>query len=690
MKLLSLKIINFKGITDLIIYFNGKNTNIYGENATGKTTIADAPYWLLFGKDIQEKADFAIRPINMIVGEGDEYQDTSVIGIFANDVNNDIVKLQRILKPKYNKDNKLSGFTTKYKIKDEPVKEKDYKKYIENLCDPITFKILSNPFYFSTVFPWLDRRRILFSLFKDLPTDLEIIQQNEKLSPILSFVDKQTKDPASSAKKILKDQKKELQKKQKEIPVSIKALKKILILEKKEEDSLEITQASIQHFQKNIDNLKARKLQLENNSGLLEKKSELKQVQFDISQFIQGWESQTKKQISKKDIELKKLEADYEAHNRFEAQKEKDKKALENKINNIVSALMQLRHEWTEENKKPIEAEHYDIKCPQCEFIFIPDDVRERLNKNKSENLEKISEKGLRLDKERNELQIEFEKTELGLKNIEKIKEKINNQCKSIEKQIEKIKENTEKYIENEKYKELSKKETELQGIIQKLSLGDNKEEIQEIQFEIEEFEKLLNEANEEKASIKKEEEIKRQIKDYLIKEKQVADQLEDVETKLILLNEFLRIKVSLIEDRVNDRFKLASFKLFKENLTNDEVEEICEVTDKEGIPFEKGLNHSARMNVGSDIINVLSGHYGFYPIIFYDNAEASTNIIDTKNQQVRLYVTSHVESIKSMINEFPELTESFGIKILNNNLLQTEQNIDEIIKAYKKLKGDQ
>ena len=38
----TLKIQNFKGIKDLYIDFGGEDTNIFGENATGKTTVYDA------------------------------------------------------------------------------------------------------------------------------------------------------------------------------------------------------------------------------------------------------------------------------------------------------------------------------------------------------------------------------------------------------------------------------------------------------------------------------------------------------------------------------------------------------------------------------------------------------------------------------------------------------------------------
>ena len=42
---------NFKGVKNLEIQFDGQNAVIYGDNATGKTSLFDAFLWLLFGKD---------------------------------------------------------------------------------------------------------------------------------------------------------------------------------------------------------------------------------------------------------------------------------------------------------------------------------------------------------------------------------------------------------------------------------------------------------------------------------------------------------------------------------------------------------------------------------------------------------------------------------------------------------------
>jgi len=51
MKILDLTLHNFKGIRFFNLNTNGQDTNIYGDNATGKTTLADAFMWLLFNKD---------------------------------------------------------------------------------------------------------------------------------------------------------------------------------------------------------------------------------------------------------------------------------------------------------------------------------------------------------------------------------------------------------------------------------------------------------------------------------------------------------------------------------------------------------------------------------------------------------------------------------------------------------------
>ena len=50
---------NFKGIKSLVINADGNSLDIFGDNATGKTTVFDAFTWLLFGKDSLGRTDLA-------------------------------------------------------------------------------------------------------------------------------------------------------------------------------------------------------------------------------------------------------------------------------------------------------------------------------------------------------------------------------------------------------------------------------------------------------------------------------------------------------------------------------------------------------------------------------------------------------------------------------------------------------
>ena len=64
LRLIELRIKNFKGLKSYDLKANGEDIGVYGDNATGKTTLFDAFTWLLWGKDSQGKADFDIIPLD--------------------------------------------------------------------------------------------------------------------------------------------------------------------------------------------------------------------------------------------------------------------------------------------------------------------------------------------------------------------------------------------------------------------------------------------------------------------------------------------------------------------------------------------------------------------------------------------------------------------------------------------------
>ena len=61
MKLLTLALHNFKGVRDFTLMPDGESLDVFGDNATGKTTLSDALHWLLFDKDSEGRKDFTIK-----------------------------------------------------------------------------------------------------------------------------------------------------------------------------------------------------------------------------------------------------------------------------------------------------------------------------------------------------------------------------------------------------------------------------------------------------------------------------------------------------------------------------------------------------------------------------------------------------------------------------------------------------
>ena len=78
-----LKLRMWKGVRDFILDAQGRDVKIYGDNATGKTTLADAWYWLLFDEDSNSQSQFDIKTLdkNNEPIHGVEHEIEGILGI---------------------------------------------------------------------------------------------------------------------------------------------------------------------------------------------------------------------------------------------------------------------------------------------------------------------------------------------------------------------------------------------------------------------------------------------------------------------------------------------------------------------------------------------------------------------------------------------------------------------------------
>ena len=226
MRLLSLHLRNFKGIQDFILDARGKSLDIYGDNATGKTTLFDAYLWLLFGKDSQGQTAFEIKTLTPD-GECLHGLEHEVEGVFL--INGQEISLKKVYHEVWAKRRgeahaQFTGHTTDYFIMDVPVSKAEYDKRISGIVDEKIFRLLSNPMHFNEQLNWQERRKILLDVCGDI-SDEEVIASDGRLAKLQDVLGRYSIE--DYRKKLAADRAR-INKRLNEIPVRISEVQRIL------------------------------------------------------------------------------------------------------------------------------------------------------------------------------------------------------------------------------------------------------------------------------------------------------------------------------------------------------------------------------------------------------------------------------------------------------------------------------
>ena len=130
---------------------------------------------------------------------------------------------------------------------------------------------------------------------------------------------------------------------------------------------------------------------------------------------------------------------------------------------------------------------------------------------------------------------------------------------------------------------------------------------------------------------------------------RETAKTLEAIDQQIFLCEEFARYKVQFIEEGVNQKFRLARFRLFQEQV-NGGLADCCEPT-YEGVPYGS-LNNGMRINLGVDVIRTISEHYGLKVPLVVDNAESVTRLAGIDTQVIRLVVSEADQALRVEVSE--------------------------------------
>lgn len=641
LKLLDLRLINFKGIKDFSLKANGENVNVHGNNGTGKTTLFDAFTWLLFGKDSNNRKDFSIKPLD---NEG------KVIHNIANEVeavfeiDGETITLKKVYEEhwakkkgsasKEFKGNRLNPF-----INDVPVKVKEYNERVAEIVEEDVFKLLTSPSYFNEQLHWKERRQILLDIAGDV-SDEEVISSNKDLSALNDALSGRS---IEEHKKMVASKKSKINKELESIPDRINEV--VRAMPEVESENEADLQAEVERLEQAIEDKKEEKSRVLNGGEVSEKEKALREVEGELLDIKNQFQSDNYTKINQKKKELSNLQFQLDEIKRNIIGCDSDIQQQDNLINKHNQRMSDLREQWSN-----IDAEAFDetkTTCPTCQQNLPEEDIesaREHFNQHKSQRLENINQEGKSLKEEVERANKEIERLEHQREDLEQEQKDLEYGIAGLETDIEAMTREVSNAEDSEEYQEALKRKETIQQDIQ--TIRDNaSESVNHIEQELSTLRNDLSSVQRGLSQFEQIERLKERKAELEEQQKTLASEYEQLESELYLADEFIRTKINLLEDKINDKFNHAHFKMFHEQV-NGGLEETCE-TLYNGVPYGSGLNNAARINVGLDIINTLSDYYQFQAPIFIDNAEAVTQLADTNSQIVRLVVSGSDDKLR-------------------------------------------
>jgi exonuclease SbcC len=666
-KLQSISLLNFKGIKSITIDANSNNIDIQGANGTGKTTIADAFTWLLFGKDTTDRKDFEVKTLDQL-GRVIPMIEHEVSAVLL--VDNETLTLKRVLRENWvkkrgNEEREFSGNVTELYWNDVPMSVTEFTKKINDVLNEQVFKMITSPTYFNSI-KWQDRRNLLIDIFGEVSNE-EVARGNSAFENLLAKLTqgKTLEDYKAQILASIKKAKDDL----KDIPARIDEV----FRSKPEAQDFRVLEIELEGYQKQLE-----KVDLEI--------ADVNKA-FD-SKLASQRDSKLKVNNLKSEIEIIEQNAKNEANNRLKPDTSaldslvKQKTDKEQELQSYESALKTLeskkegiafqitstekqmadkRQQWHDENAKALEFKEDDCTCPTCKQALPTVDIEAKksqaitnFNTIKLANMRRIESEGQNLATQKQNLEHEIQaidaRIETGKTSIETAKTELQSIIEKIE--IENGKTSTgaetqtfENVYEsllalNDQYQQKLLELPILEASIQEIPTADNSELIEKRKALVTEIDTLKAKIQ-SKAQIEVAEKRILELKD---EEKKLSQQIANVEKEQFVIENFVKAKVDALENVVNSKFKYVKFKMFEEQI-NGGLRETCEATVN-GVPYSD-VNTASKINAGLDIINVLSEHYQITAPIFIDNAESVHTLIEMQTQVLRLIVNENFKSLE-------------------------------------------
>lgn len=637
-KLKSISMENFRGVHDKCINF-GERTLIKGRNRSGKTTIINAFTYLLFDKDMNGDSITDVRPHDKN-GIDVDHVEVSVTAVI--DVDGKEITLQKKQVQKW-KNDVLQGNDNLYYINEIPKKLKEYKEYIsENISNEETllFCICISSFF------RLDnkkRRQKLLDLVGDV-SNADVLASDEKYAGLESILSNGMIDELIKRQN---DRIKKFEKEKDDIPARIDEVSKQKVdidMAEWELAKADCTRkivecdAKIKDAGKAVGDLMSEEMQLQfEMSGIMQtmnrdiynKRSTLQLaiIQYENSE-PEGKQDilDVQKRIDKNKAEIISLESKKpEINAKYKENQEKvfdetpylfdESKWVFDENSTVCSMCGQtlpadkieaLKAEFEERRNLAIKISDDRLNSARDRFIKDKEGVKHDLLVNAEEIKKRISE-----------LTAENEDLQKQIADLQEQEKRATDRKAELEKQLSELPTEAD-YTQNAEYVKLKARHDEVVAEIEKLKSVDDK--TSQYESKKAELQEELDKANEMLIKAQRNVEVDERISELTEQLRNIEQLKANEERTKYLLEEFNKVKMEMLTEKVNKYFEICQFKLFEQNVTNDGCKNICDIIVG-GTNYERSLNGGDRLLANVDLLVGFQKMVGMSAPIFLDEA---------------------------------------------------------------------
>ena len=637
---------NFKGIRSLEVNFDPEVTNIFGDNATGKSTMMDAFLWTLFGKDSQNRADFNIKTLDANGKALPKLEHEVVVVISVDGVETVFRRCykENWVKKRGTAKEVMDGHSVDYFVDDVPYGKREYDAKVSAICPEQLFRQITNPAYFPSL-KMQEQRRMLFEIVggditnTDVFDELITIGNKDLYAPLINALN--SGKTLDEYKKQIVSQKNKTKGEVADIPGRIEENNRNM---PEEEDWVALS-SDIEEKEneiKNIDSLiadrsKADEEEADRRRGVRQqiddKYERMEEVKRQIKKVANTEHDKWYSDLSAKESEISNLKTDIRSL-------EDRLPTLNNSLEEYNSQRGILLQEYKAINSETFEVDNSALVCPTCKRIFEGEDYASKLSEmqdafqtNKSNRLKANVQKGTTIKAKIENLQKQIQTVEQTIGEKKNLLSTLESEKQQLHNSEPKTVDVIEALERNEKYIALKKEVETLEGSLKTdYTPADVSEHInakKALQSDIYALKERLSEREQIERAQKRINELQSQLTNM---QQQIAD-YEQIEASIL---DFMKSKVSLVEKRINSAFSYVQFRMFDTQVDGTEFD-TCECM-VEGTPYSD-LNTAAKMNAGIDIINAICRAKGVTAPIWLDNRESVCNLIPCRSQIINLFV---------------------------------------------------